>query len=89
MKLNSLRFTAVLPICDPYPSTKSVITLQSLVIDEPNFTLATAKERGNARGDVNKTNSNPNLYLILGTSGVFRVHVSVHAANGYYSVSVE
>lgn len=55
----------------------------------PTFTLATAKERGNARGDVNKTNSNPNLYLILGTSGVFRVHVSVHTANGYYSVSVE
>ena len=71
MKLNSLRFTAVLPICDPYPSTKSVITLQSLVIDEPNFTLATAKERGNARGDVNKTNSNPNLYLILGIPGFF------------------
>lgn len=39
----------------------------------PTFTLATAKERGNARGDVNKTNSNPNLYLMLGTSGVFRV----------------
>lgn len=55
----------------------------------PTFTLATAKERGNARGDVNKTNGNPNLYLFLGTSGVFRVHVSVHAANGYYSVSVE
>ena len=43
MKLNSLRFTAVLPICDPYPSTKSVITLQSLVIDEPNVYASHSK----------------------------------------------
>lgn len=35
------------------------------------FTLATAKERGNARGDVKKTNGNPNLYLILGIPGFF------------------
>ena len=28
----------------------------------PTFTLATAKERGNARGDVNKTNSNPGFF---------------------------
>ena len=41
MKLNSLRFTAVLPICDP--STKSVITLQSLVIDEPNVYASHSK----------------------------------------------
>lgn len=35
------------------------------------FTLATAKERGNARGDVKETNGNPNLYLILGIPGFF------------------
>ena len=84
MKLNSLRFTAVLPIATLILRQNQLLHFRVWLLMSPTFTLATAKERGNARGDVNKTNSNPNLYLILGTSGVFRVHVSVHAANGYH-----
>ena len=71
MKLNSLRFTVVLPIATRILRQNQLLHFRVWLLMSPTFTLATAKERGNARGDVNKTNSNPNLYLILGIPGFF------------------
>lgn len=77
-----LVFTAVLPICDPYPSTKLVITPQSLVFGERNVY---ASHRKGTR-EVTWTRQTATLTFInLRYSGVLRVPVSVHAANGYLS----